>query len=85
MTTAATAATTASVKTSAAAGLAVIDEERVRRCLWKLEHDYEGPLPEDEQGEKTQKTDVAFEDITELRMSFECQWFLFFGRLLLSD
>lgn len=67
---AAVAATSSSVKSSVVAGLAVIDEERVRRCLWKLEHDYEGPLPDDH-GELTQKNDVAFEDITELRMSFE--------------
>lgn len=40
----------------------------MRRCLWKLEHDYEGPLPDDH---VAQKNDVAFEDILELRMSFE--------------
>lgn len=65
-----TAAASTGTKSSIVAGLAVIDEERVRRCLWKLEHDYEGPLPDDH-GELTQKNDVAFEDIKELRMSYE--------------
>ena len=69
-----TAAASTGTKSSIVAGLAVIDEERVRRCLWKLEHDYEGPLPDDH-GELTQKNDVAFEDIKELRMSYECEQF----------